>query len=107
MTVLIMLFIQEVMTKLFLRIGLTGRLLIQMFKGAVPPTIALAIYRSPAVARVYGNFGFLIALASILSLHLQPRGRLQRNIILAVVSLREISFSKSFSKRIFLTDIAL
>jgi hypothetical protein len=76
---------QEAMTNLFLRTGLTGRLMIQMFKGAVPPTIALAIYRSPAVARVYGNFGFLIALASILSLHLQPRGRSQQNIILAVV----------------------
>ncbi|KAF1982765.1 hypothetical protein K402DRAFT_339639 [Aulographum hederae CBS 113979] len=49
-------------------------------KGALPPTIALAMYRSPAVATVYGNFGFLIALASILSLHFQPRARFLLNV---------------------------
>ncbi|KAF2673859.1 hypothetical protein BT63DRAFT_410811 [Microthyrium microscopicum] len=46
--------------------------------------MAIAMYRNPAVATVYGNFGFLIALASILSLHLQPRARFQQNIVTAV-----------------------
>jgi hypothetical protein len=45
------------------------------------------MYRSTAVATVYGNFGFLIALASILALHLQPRARFQHNIALATVRL--------------------
>jgi hypothetical protein len=58
-----------------------------MVKGALPPTIAIAMYRSPKVATVYGNFGFLIALVSILSLHLQPRARFQQNVALATVCL--------------------
>ncbi|KAF2495901.1 hypothetical protein BU16DRAFT_617432 [Lophium mytilinum] len=70
---------------ILLRIGLTGRVSLLMVKGALPPTIALGMYRSPKVATVYGNFGFLISLASILSLHLQPRARFQQNIALATL----------------------
>jgi hypothetical protein len=73
--------------KLLLHIGITGQLFLLMIKGALPPTIAIAMYRSPQVARVYGNFGFLIALASILSLHLQPTARFLENIALATVQL--------------------
>jgi hypothetical protein len=71
--------------KLFERAGLTREVFILIVKGALPPTVAIAMYRSPRIATVYGNFGFLIALASILSLHLQPRARFQQNIALATV----------------------
>ncbi|KAF2817756.1 uncharacterized protein BDZ99DRAFT_565457 [Mytilinidion resinicola] len=75
----------ETMKRPLLRVGLTGRVFLLMVRGALPPTIAIAMYRSPKVATVYGNFGFLIALASILSLHLQPRARFQQNIALATL----------------------
>ncbi|KAF2424923.1 hypothetical protein EJ08DRAFT_723189 [Tothia fuscella] len=65
------------------RWGLTPRNLKMMFKGALPSTIATAMYQSPAVASVYGNFGFLITVASILSLHLLPRARFIQNVALA------------------------
>jgi hypothetical protein len=58
---------------------------IRTVKGALPPTIAVAMYQSSNVAIVYGNFGFLIAVASILALHLQTRGRFQENILMALV----------------------
>ena len=73
------------MRKLILHFGLTGDVLFMMIKGALPPTLAIAMYRSPRVATVYGNFGFLIALSSILSLHLQPRARFLQNVALATV----------------------
>jgi len=83
------------MKRFFTRVGLTGRVFVLMVKGALPPTIAIAMYRSPAVAKVYGNFGFLIALASILSLHLQPRARFQQNVALATVCPRSSSRLRS------------
>jgi hypothetical protein len=71
--------------KLFSRFGLTSQVFLQMVKGALPPTIAITMYRNLVVAQVYGNFGFLIALASILALPLQPRARFLQNIALATV----------------------
>jgi hypothetical protein len=56
-----------------------------MIKGALPPTIAMAMYRSQSVANVYGNFGFLIIVTSILAMPLQPRARFQQNIALSTV----------------------
>jgi hypothetical protein len=67
------------------RLGLTRSSLAMMVKGALPATIATAIYQSPAVASVYGNFGFLITVASILSMQLLPRARFLQNVALGTV----------------------
>jgi len=67
------------------RIGLTSMILAMMIKGALPPTIAMAMYQSHSVANVYGNFGFLIIVTSILAMPLQPRARFFQNIALSTV----------------------
>jgi hypothetical protein len=68
-----------------LRLGLTAPVISMMVKGALPPTIATAMYQSSAVSTVYGNFGFVITIGSILALHLLPRNRFLQNLILATV----------------------
>jgi hypothetical protein len=75
------------MKERLVRWSLTPRFFAMMVKGALPPTIATAMYQSPAVASIYGNFGFLIVVTSILSLHLLPRARFIQNVALATVRL--------------------
>ena len=46
-----------------------------MFKGAVPPTVALAMYQSDVVAKHYSTIGYLMAIISLLSLSIMPRAK--------------------------------
>jgi hypothetical protein len=80
---------------------LKPRIMAKMVKGALPPTIAIAIYQIPAVASLYGNFGFLVAVASILSLHLLPRARFVQNVAIATVC------STTSSLTILRTDLSI
>jgi len=67
------------------RLGLTRPMISLMIKGAIPPTIAIASTQSSAFLGVYGNFTFIIAIASILSLHLLPRHRFLQDLALTAV----------------------
>lgn len=44
-----------------------------MVKGALPPTISLAIYQSTPVAKVYSALGYLVAIMLALSFAILPR----------------------------------
>ena len=52
--------------QLWTKIGLDSITLAMMLKGSLPPTIAIAMYQSTAVATHFGNLGYLIAITSIL-----------------------------------------
>jgi hypothetical protein len=75
------------MKNLLLKWSLTRPMISMIIKGALPPTIATAIGQSLAFSTVYGNFGFVITLATVLSLHLLPRHRYLKNLIVATVCL--------------------
>ncbi len=50
--------------------------------GSLPPTIAIAIYQSPAVHQYFTNLGYLIPLVTLLAMAILPRGKYIKNLIL-------------------------
>ena len=71
---------------LWTKLGLDPPTLMMMFKGAIAPTIALAIYQAPAVAQEYTTLGYLVAIMSILGLPIMPRGKFIQSMLLNVIT---------------------
>lgn len=61
--------------------------IMMMFKGSLPPTIAIAMYQAPAVAAQYQTIGYLIAISSILGMCIMPRGMFLQNMLLNLVGI--------------------
>ncbi|KAI0431412.1 hypothetical protein F5Y09DRAFT_330357 [Xylaria sp. FL1042] len=76
-------FIMGIMTKL----GLDMPTLKAMFKGALSPVIALAIYQSDAVASEFSTFGYLVGIVAVLSLSALPRGKFIQTLVLNLLLL--------------------
>ena len=55
--------------------GLNPVILMMMIKGALPPTISLAIYQSTPFAQLYSTLGYLVAIMSVLSFAILPRSK--------------------------------
>ncbi|CEL02284.1 hypothetical protein ASPCAL03455 [Aspergillus calidoustus] len=55
--------------------NLTRRTLLLMLKGALPPTIVIAIYQTDAISDITLTVGYLSALISVLSQALTPRAK--------------------------------
>ncbi len=56
------------------------------FKGSVAPTIAISIYQADSVAKFYGNFGYLIAIVSFISLPILPRAKFLQSLLLDLIA---------------------
>ncbi|KAF2215075.1 hypothetical protein CERZMDRAFT_36324 [Cercospora zeae-maydis SCOH1-5] len=56
-----------------------------MFKASLPPTIGIAMYQSPAVARTYTTLGYLIAITSVLGMCIMPRAMFVQTITLNIL----------------------
>ncbi|KAK8061115.1 hypothetical protein PG997_015336 [Apiospora hydei] len=56
-----------------------------MVKGAVAPTIGIAIYQSTAVANYFTTLGYLVGIISILSVPILPRGKFLQNVVLNIL----------------------
>lgn len=52
--------------------GLDPLTLMLMFKGSLPPTIAIAMYQSNAVSSKFGTIGYLVAIRSVLFAAIPP-----------------------------------
>ncbi|KAI0199723.1 hypothetical protein F4808DRAFT_206234 [Astrocystis sublimbata] len=76
-------FVSRLVTKL----GLDAPTLVAMFKGAIPPTVALAIYQSDAVSHEFSTFGYIIGIISVLSLSILPRGKFVQTLIFNLIFL--------------------
>ena len=61
--------------QLWTKIGLDKGTVLMMLKGSLPPTIAIAMYQSTAVATEYSTLGYLVAITSILGFAIMPRGK--------------------------------
>lgn len=67
------------------KLGLDMATCSMMFKGSVAPTIAIAMYQSPAVAAQYTTLGYLTAIMSILGFPIMPRGKFIQTMSLNVL----------------------
>ena len=65
--------------------GLNPGMLIMMIKGALPPTISLAIYQSTAFANLYSTLGYLVAIMSVLSFAILPRSKYIQTMLFNVI----------------------
>ncbi|KAL2818696.1 hypothetical protein BJX63DRAFT_383800 [Aspergillus granulosus] len=61
--------------------NLTTRTMLLMLKGALPPTIVIAIYQSSAISDITLTVGYLSALISVLSQALMPRAKFLKIIL--------------------------
>ncbi|KAL2849861.1 hypothetical protein BJY01DRAFT_262124 [Aspergillus pseudoustus] len=61
--------------------NLTPRTALLMLKGALPPTIVIAIYQSSAISDITLTVGYLSALISVLSQALMPRAKFLKIIL--------------------------
>lgn len=55
------------------------------YRGAVAPTIGIAIYQHHAVANYFTTLGYLVGIISVLSLSILPRGKFLQNVVLNVI----------------------
>ena len=72
-------------SRLWTRTGLNVGMLIMMAKGALPPTISLAIYESTSVANVFSTLGYLVAIMSVLSFAILPRSKFIQTMLLNIL----------------------
>ncbi|RFU35559.1 hypothetical protein B7463_g752, partial [Scytalidium lignicola] len=63
------------------KLGLNIPTVLMMLKGAVAPTIGVAIYQNRHVAEHYSTIGYLIPIMSILTVPIMPRARFIQNFL--------------------------
>lgn len=56
-----------------------------MVKGALPPTISLAMYQSTPVVKIYSTLGYLVAIMSVLSFAILPRSKFLQTMLLNII----------------------
>ncbi|EMC94785.1 hypothetical protein BAUCODRAFT_124379 [Baudoinia panamericana UAMH 10762] len=66
------------------KVGLDFMTVSLMFKGSLPPTIALAAFQSTTWANHFGTLGYLVAIASVLGFCIMPRGKFIQTMLLNV-----------------------
>lgn len=65
----------SIIKRTWTKLGLDVPTLMMMGKAALPPTIALSMYQSTAVANRYTTLGYLVAIISILGFCIMPRAK--------------------------------
>ncbi|CZR54877.1 uncharacterized protein PAC_04761 [Phialocephala subalpina] len=65
------------------KLQLNVPMVLLMFKGAVGPTVAVAIYQNSSVAAHYSTIGYLIPIMAILTVPILPRARFIQNFIVS------------------------
>jgi hypothetical protein len=70
------------------KLGFNLRVVTFMVKGALPPTICMAIYQRHSVALHYLNLGYLMIIVSILTVPILPRGKFLMNLVISLVGVQ-------------------
>ncbi|KAJ5931057.1 hypothetical protein N7466_006550 [Penicillium verhagenii] len=68
------------------KLELDSRTVLMMMKGALAPTITIAIYQSSAISDITTTIGYLSALISVLSQALMPRAKFMKIIFYDILS---------------------
>ena len=58
-----------------------------MFKGALPPTVAIALYQLDGFAFTFPTLGYLVAIMSILSMAILPRAKFIQNLMFNILGI--------------------
>ncbi|KAB5515666.1 hypothetical protein GE09DRAFT_979456 [Coniochaeta sp. 2T2.1] len=69
------------------KVGLDASALIIMFKGSIPPTIAISMYQSTVVSTYFTTQGYLIAIISVLAVAILPRDKFIQNLIFNLLAM--------------------
>ncbi|KAL4865495.1 hypothetical protein BDV12DRAFT_211063 [Aspergillus spectabilis] len=69
------------------KLGLDKQSLILMMKGAIPPTLGLAIYQADSVAVYFTTSGYLIAIISVLGFAIMPRAKFVQMMLLDILAM--------------------
>ncbi|KAI7087036.1 hypothetical protein KC356_g4542 [Hortaea werneckii] len=72
--------------QIWTKIGLDVPTVVVMFKGSIPPIVALAMYQADAVAQEYTTLGYLVAITSILGFCIMPRGKFIQTMTLNILA---------------------
>ncbi|KAL8869182.1 MAG: hypothetical protein Q9174_004462 [Haloplaca sp. 1 TL-2023] len=67
--------------------GLNVALLKMMFKGALAPTISIALYQSTGFADTYSTLGYLVAIMSVLSFVIMPRAKFVQTMFFNIIGI--------------------
>ncbi|KAL8808256.1 MAG: hypothetical protein Q9200_004348 [Gallowayella weberi] len=73
--------------KIWRKSGLNIGMLAMMFKGALAPTIAIALYQSTGFAETYVTLGYLVAIMSILSFVIMPRAKFVQTMLFNIIGI--------------------
>lgn len=73
-------------SKTWAKLELDTGTLLMMAKAACPPTIALAMLQSDAVAQEFSTLGYLVAIISILGFCIMPRAKFIQTMTMNVIS---------------------
>ncbi|KAF4633791.1 hypothetical protein G7Y89_g4321 [Cudoniella acicularis] len=74
----------SILTRAWKALGITPLAIMFMVKGAVAPTITMAIYQKHSVAINYLNFGYVMIVVSITTVPILPRGQFVMNLMVTV-----------------------
>lgn len=74
--------------KILRKLGFSPMVVMFMVKGALTPTICMAIYQRHSVAADYLNLGYLMIIISLLTVPMLPRGKFLMNLFVSVVRFR-------------------
>ncbi len=69
------------------KFGLNVGVLSMMFKGALPPTIAIGLYQWTGFAETYSTLGYLAAVMSILSFAIMPRAKFIQTMLFNIIGI--------------------
>ncbi|KAK1773957.1 hypothetical protein QBC45DRAFT_446490 [Copromyces sp. CBS 386.78] len=69
------------------KLGLDMPTVITMFKGSLPPTIAIAMCQAHSVATYFSTVGYLVAVISVVAIAILPRGKFLMNTVLNLLAI--------------------
>ncbi|KAH7041382.1 uncharacterized protein B0I36DRAFT_282294 [Microdochium trichocladiopsis] len=72
---------------LLARLGIEPFIILMCLKGAVAPTIALAMFQADAVAGYFVTIGYVIGIISVLAMPIMPRGKFVQGVLLNLLGL--------------------
>jgi hypothetical protein len=71
--------------RVWVKLGFNPMVVMFMVKGALAPTICMAMYQRHSLAAHYLNLGYLMMVISLLTVPVLPRGKFLMNLLITLV----------------------
>ncbi|KAK4631867.1 hypothetical protein CLAFUW4_02908 [Fulvia fulva] len=76
--------ILDKLTSLWTKTGIDRRTFMSMFKGALAPTISLALYQADAFAEYFTTLGYLVIIMTVLPVVIMPRAKFLQTMLINI-----------------------